>query len=585
MMRILKWIFVGIALIYLFLLMANRQIATVLFGGDGYKKHQLIPGNIEIPTKRTFAWKDHSAYADSILSLWANKPIRDEDINRKGTVQNIILARMMLKKDIQEMNQTLLKFKVWGISGSTWALNKKGDYDFTITNLTTILWLFGEKNDILFPETRDYLINTLLSEEGGQFRYAVPYSLGIWKDTENHILMTEGSRYLKNRWLALHGNANEKYDNIRNGLEEKLLAFMDEMRVNGLYEFNSLPYMGYTLVALLNMEAFGSEKLSAKAREVLDYANWCYALGSYQLKHYPPMRRRYEKAYIQKLLTDYHSAFMKSWLSFSPVEKFDTDFYKAEAHALMGVCIPYQPADEVIKTIFDKGNGYFVQLGHGKNSCPEIYSAGKHFLLSAGGANQGENSIIVARPICLFLNDTASVLSHVFHLAGPGNDFKKWNNTGVYRNFACAAGPVKIPAGLKPIQAKNSWSVYLMSDSVSVAVFSSEKLGIMVISENQNPENFLNTIIGLNSDSRKLDHQFTMPDETKLEYDVNSPKDSWVIQAINGQPVNRVFDRWALIEGDFYRKNSIPDYRVKNNNSVLRQGGARTLKTSDIINY
>jgi hypothetical protein len=556
MMRVLKWIFAAFALIYLFLLIANRPVATFLFGGDGYKKHQLSTGNIEVPNTRTFAWNNHSAFADSILNLWADKPIRPEDINQKGSVQNIILARMMLKKDIQEINQTLLKFKVWGISGSTWALNKKGDYDFTITNLTTILWLFGEKEDILYPETRDYLLNILLSEEGENFRYAVPYSLGLWKDTENHILMTEGSRYLKNRWLALHGNTNEKYDNVSNGMEEKLLAFMDEMRVNGLYEFNSLPYIGYTLVALLNMEAFGSEKLSAKAREVLDYMNWCYALGSYQLKHYPPMRRRYEKAYIQKLLTDYHSAFMKSWLSFSPVEKFDADVSKAEVHALMGVCIPYQPADEVIKTIFDKGNGYFVTLSHGKNSCPEIYSAGKYFLLSAGGANRGESSIIVARPICLFLNDTASVLANVFHLAGPGDDFKKWNNTGVYKNFACAAGPVKIPAGLKPVLQKNNWSVYLMNDSVSVAVFSSEKLGIIAVSENQNSTDFLENIARLNADSSKLDHQFTMPYGTKLDYDVNSPKDSWVIQAINGKSVDRKYDCWPLIQGDFLKKTN-----------------------------
>jgi hypothetical protein len=554
MMRILKWIFVGIALIYLFLLMANRQVATVLFGGDGYKKHQLSPGNIEIPTKRTFAWKDNSAFADSILSLWASKPIRDEDINQKGTVQNIVLARMMLKKDIREMNQTLLKFKVWGISGSTWALNKKGDYDFTLTNLTTILWLFGDKENILYPETRDYLVNNLLSEEGGDFRYAVPYSLGLWKDTENHILMTEGSRYLKNRWLALHGNTAEKYDNTRNGMEDKLLAFMDEMRVNGLYEFNSLPYIGYTLVALLNMEAFGSEKLSAKAREVLDYMNWCYALGSYQLKHYPPMRRRYEKAYIQKLLTDYHSAFMKSWLSFSPVDQFNTDIYKAEVHALMGICIPYQPADEVIKTIFDKGNGYFVKLGHGKNSCPEIYSAGKHFLLSAGGANQGESSIIVARPICLFLNDTASVLSNVFHLAGPGNDFKQWNNTGVYRNFACAAGPVKIPAGLKPVQEKNDWSVYLGNDSVVIAVYSTGKLGILAIAENQDPEDFLDKVVQSNSDRDLLTHQFTTTEGIKIEFKVNSPNDQWVIQSVDGKPVDRNYDHWPLIQGDFGRK-------------------------------
>jgi len=554
MKQFLNWILITISILYLILLIGNRQVASILYGGNSDLKCQLNTGNVEVPITRTLTWKDHSVFADSILQLWANKPIRVEDINQKGTVADIILARMMLKRNILEVNQALMKFKVWGISGSTWAFNKKGDYDFTITNLTTILWLFGDQEDILFPETREYLVNILLSEEGGKFRYAVPYSLGLWKDTENHILMTEGSRYLKNRWLMLHGNADEKYDNVRNGMEDKLLAFMDEMRVNGLYEFNSLPYVGYTLVALLNMEAFGSKRLSTKASEVLDYMNWCYALGTYQLKHYPPMRRRYEKAYIQKLLTDYHSAFMKSWLSYSPAGKFNTDVSKAEAHALMGVCIPYQPADEVIKTIFDKQNGYFVQLGHGKNSCPEIYSAGKHFLLSAGGANRGENSIIVARPICLFLNDTASVLANVFHLAGPGGDFKLWNNTGVYKHFACAAGPVKIPSGLKPAQNKNNWSLYLMNDSVCVVILSSEKLGIVAVDESHDPATFLDHIVHLNSDWAKLEHQFSMPEGTIIGYDVNCSKDQWVIQSIDGKPVDREFDKWPLIRGDFFRK-------------------------------
>jgi len=555
MKQVLKWIFFLICFCYLFLLLANRQVANLLFGGDGYQKHQLNSGNVEVPIKRAFAWKDRSVFADSIYNLWANKSFKQENINGKGNVNDILLARMLLNRDIPEVNETILKFKVWGISGSTWALNKKGDYDFSITNLTTILWLFGERSEILYPQTRDYLLNTLLSEEGNKFRYAVPRSLGLVKETENHILMTEGSRYLKNRWMMLHGNSDARYDNVENGMEAKLLAFIDEMRHNGLYEFNSLPYIGYTITALLNLEAFASDTLSAKARNVLDYMNWCYALGSYQLKHYPPMRRRYEKAYIQKLLTDYHSAFMKSWLSYSPIESFDTDVSHAEVHALMGACIPYQPADEVIKTIFDKVNGYFVQLGHGKNSCPEIYSAGKHFLLSAGGANRGENSIIVARPICLFLNDTASVLANVFHLAGPGDDFKQWNNTGVYRHFACAAGLVKIPAGLKPVQNKNDWAVYCLNDSITVAVYSSKKLGIMAIAENQKPEDFLDNVVRLNSDQSKLEHQFTMPEGTTIEFDVNSPKDRWVIQAVDGKPVDRIYDHWPLIQGDFLKTN------------------------------
>ena len=183
------------------------------------------------------------------------------------------------------------------------------------------------------------------------------------------------------------------------------IPFLAGMITNGLYEFNSLPYIGYTITALLNLEAFASDKLKKEARNVLDYMNWTYALGSYQLKHYPPMRRRYEKAGITDITTDYQSIFMKSWLSFSPVTEFDKNIGGGEVHALMGAIMPYRPADKVVETIFDKGNGYFVKLGHGPQSCPEIFSAGKKFLLSAGGVNRGKFSIIVARPITLFLNE------------------------------------------------------------------------------------------------------------------------------------------------------------------------------------
>lgn len=84
------------------------------------------------------------------------------------------------------------------------------------------------------------------------------------------------------------------------------------------------------------------------------------------------MRRRYEKASIQELTTDYHSIFMKSWLSYAPIAPFDTNISHGEVHALMGACMPYRPADKVVDLIFNKEKGYFVKLGHGKKSCTEI---------------------------------------------------------------------------------------------------------------------------------------------------------------------------------------------------------------------
>ena len=275
--------------------------------------------------------------------------------------------------------------------------------------------------------------------------------------------------------------------------------------------------------------------------------NWTYALGSYQLKHYPPMRRRYEKAGITDITTDYQSIFMKSWLSFSPVTEFDKNIGGGEVHALMGAIMPYRPADKVVETIFDKGNGYFVKLGHGPQSCPEIFSAGKKFLLSAGGVNRGKFSIIVARPITLFLNDHAQDLSETIHLAGPGSDFMKWNNTGVYQNLACAAGPVVIPKTFHPAAKNDLWSVYTSGDSLLIAVHSTADFGVISVFRQSDAARLLTELTKANSDLDKLKTSFQFPEGPKITYDVLAPEDKWVMVSADGQMLDREFDKWPLI--------------------------------------
>ncbi|MDP4285925.1 MAG: hypothetical protein Q8891_16040 [Bacteroidota bacterium] len=544
-----KWILI-ISILIIIVVVSTKLMATYWFGEMQYRHFHLKPGNIEVPHERTIAWKTESAFADTVYHVWADKPIDDNNLSGKNDIPRILLAKLLLKQDIPKVNETIMKLKAWGVTGSSWALNKKGDYDFPLTILTTILWFNGDKPELLYPETKKYLLNTLLTEDGGKFRYTAPRTLGLVAETENHVLMTEGSRYLKNRWLMLHGDKDAKYDNIKNGMEDKILSFLGTMKTNGLYEFNSLPYTGYTITGLLNLEAFASDKVKTEARDVLDYMNWCYALGSYQFKHYPPMRRRYDKAYITELTTDYHSVFMKSWLSFSPVDNYDRNLGKGSPHALIGCCMPYRPPDRAVEMEFHKGNGYFVQLGHGPESCPEIYTAGKHFLLSAGGVNRGERSLIVARPITLFTDDTLQNLSEIFHLAGPGKDYMKWNNTGVYKNFACAAGPVFIPSSCKPVATKNNWSAFLLNDSVSVIVYSTDNLGIIAVFEGVAPSTLLDEIVKANPGKEILQKQFQFPGGEKISYDVHAPRNRWVILPGNDSLPGRNFDQWPLIEGD-----------------------------------
>ncbi len=544
------FVIIPIGILALLILLNNKQLKSQVFGPIKYRTVVMKPGNISVPHERTLAWKNKSAFADSIYRIIASMPITEEMLLKKGNTTRILLARLMLKQNVAEVNEILQKMTAWGNCGSSWSMNPKGDYDFTLTILTTILWKFGDDTDIIYPETKRHLLDVLLIADGGKFSYSAPKTLGLYTETENHMLMTEGSRYLKNRWIRLHGNSDSYYNNVQNGMEVKLLSLMEEMKTNGLYEFNSIPYLGYTITALLNIEAFASEEVSQTARDVLDYINWSYALSSLNLKHFPPMRRRYEKASIQELTTDYHAAFVKSWLSYSEIENYDKNVGVAGIHAMMGACMPYRPPDQFVEMLFDKNDGYFVRQGHGPGASPEISSAGKNFLISAGGVNRGRRSQVVTRPICLFLNDDSDHLSEVIHLSGPGNDFMQWNNTGVYKNFACAAGPVSIPLDMQSVDAEGNWSSFSCVNDVTVVVYSTDSLGLMAVFEDVGPTVVFKEVLKNNPNPELLHSQFQFPGGPLLKYDVKAKKDQWVMVADNDQKLDRDYDSWPLIEGD-----------------------------------
>ena len=512
---------------------------------------RLPPGNATAPHGRLQSWNRDSAYAQAVTALWAQQALGDWDFQGKGEVPRILLARFSYRQMLPESNAFLLGLQPHGQSGSRWWLHPQGDYDFTLTVLPTILWLYGEDESRLYPAAREHLLNVLLTEDGNAFRATVPRTLGLVRETENHLLMTEGSRYLKSRWLSSHGNTQPRFDNAANGMEERILALLKELRTAGLYEFNSQPYIGYTITALLNLEAFGSDPVRASTRDLLDQLNWHYALGSYRLRDFPPFRRRYEYADMTALDGGYQTTFMKAWLSFAP-ERFAAPKppelrERCATHALMAISLPYRPPDAVVKLLFDKGNGYFARLGHA-GACPEIYSAGKHFLLSGGGVNRGDRSLIVARPITLFLEDPAADLSQIFHLAGPGHDFRQWNDTGVYRNVACAAGPVQVPSGAIPIATNGQWRLYAPAPRVLVAVYSVADFGLLVVFEGADAGNVFPALLRANPGEAALKEAFQFPGGQRITYDVMSPKSRWVMISDDDTLLDRDFDHWPLVE-------------------------------------
>lgn len=213
--------------------------------------------------------------------------------------------------------------------------------------------------------------------------------------------------------------------------------------------------------------------------------------------------------------------------------------------------MPYRPADDVVKWQFNKGKGYFVQFGHGPGATPEIYTAGKNYLLSAGGSNRGKNSHIVPRPICLFLKDGANTVTETVHLYGPTEDFMKWNNTGVFQNVAVAAGPVHIPENLHPVSVNGNWAAFALQDSITLIVYSSEDFGLFLVEENVETKTYFESIMKLNPDELKLKSSFIFHDQKVIQYKVHESHHLWVIHSENGVELNRKVDTWPLMNGVF----------------------------------
>jgi len=507
------------------------------------------PGDMQVPEARIYPSSADSYLRQDLLNYWSARPLPPRQENLMVTAPRILLASLFNETRLEEVNSYIQSLEPRGVSGSSWRLNPYGNYNFTQSALIPMIYFFGDKPGILYPETLKHLVEEMIVEEGDGFNLSVPRTLGLVEDTENHILMTEGTRYLKNKWLFSRGETDPLYDNQENGMEQKLGGYLNDMYKYGVYEFNSDPYLAYTISALLNLEAFAEGEVQTLSRKLLDRMNWEYALGSFNLRRHPPIRRQYDKHTVTAINRDYHSAAMKVWVSFykdTHDSHLDLAIERGRHVALWAAIMPYRPADKVIDWSMAKPQAYFVKIGRGANSCPEIYSGDPDFLLSAGGANQGRRSLILPRPIILFTHEEETDLTDVFHIMGPGEDFMQWNNTGVYKRFAVAAGPVRVPRTRNPLVNQEEWSVFALGEDHFLVTFSTQNLGIMTICDRNGWDagTILREMMRQNPRERVTGGDFKQQDGMEISFDERAPNHLWVIRTVNGVEVNRQFESW-----------------------------------------
>lgn len=476
----------------------------------------------------------------SLVQFWADKELKRPESKRQRGPERLMLAKLIAGKDVEQVNNYLLESLPWGNSGTSGDLNPLGDYDFTTIILAAILHRFKDDSTKLWNKTEQHLARVLLIEEGGKPHTKTPRLMGLMKDTENHILMTNISQYLKNQWMVENGETDEKYDNSKNGLEQFLLDNLEELHITGQYEFNSKPYEGYTISALLVLHSYvDSEILKVKAKEVLDGWAWEYMQTSYKFRKSAPFRRRMGRFSSTSLQDNASTSIMQAWYLEHLKGMFDKEEIPHNHHqALSALVYDYRPPKEIWE-IDDSER--LLLIGHGKGSSPEIHSRGEGFMLSAGGFQRGEASQLVARPIVLMLNDGAVDHKECIHINGKGK-WQSWNNTGVHHRFAVGEYEVIVPEQFTPVDSNGNWKEYNQY-GIRILVYSTPDLGLIYLPKS---EIKLQEIAVKNTNLSG--GFFHVSENESIEFNVKAPKGKWVIEAVNGVETNRKTDLWKRFD-------------------------------------
>jgi hypothetical protein len=185
------------------------------------------------------------------------------------------------------------------------------DVDMGLVGLVRLLYLHGQApNAHIRASARQHVIHDLLTQVGGADEWRDhPRLCGIAlpvPETENHILMTESSRYLTNqlirKGMAPTDPSYPRYDNQANGLRHKLLEKLSRFLNDDFHEYNARPYALFSLSALHNLRDFAEEReVRRGAKLVLDYLAAKFAVSSSWSRRVVPYRRLTESESVTDL--------------------------------------------------------------------------------------------------------------------------------------------------------------------------------------------------------------------------------------------------------------------------------------------
>jgi hypothetical protein len=425
-----------------------------------------------IPNAKTVAQSKAflSERKNQLISFYANKKIGEsfQITNHRNFTQTAV-AKAYLNRDAKEVSRIILqdKFKPFGKVGTNYKLipklcERKGDYDFALIHLVQLAFISNETN-FLSRRAYEKLLFELLTAKGDNHHRRFSLGIcGIYQDTENHILMTETSRYLTNDLIKNYYKKNKiplpkKYDNNKNGFNTWMMKHLDEFKGSFFDEYNSKPYQSYALLPIANLVAFATNiDVVSSAQELLDYQTDLFKAQSINGRRIVPFRRqiRYEqeKSLIPGDGEIARHALLTGQIDFYPgTREYRLIGYGAHimfSYAITGIKL----SDKHLKELIYRNNIPTYQIFN--HQTPEIYYHSKSYLLSAGGVhvNRIDGATKLndgwAMPTTLMTkkNNTFQI-DEIFRFKGNRHRLKR-KNTCVYKNFACGQN-FSFPKGFK----------------------------------------------------------------------------------------------------------------------------------------
>lgn len=525
------------------------------------------PGNASVPSSDRINWNGIHPLIRNHVTNVSNMPLSVDDWNPemgKKTYGNVIAAKLFnaelngetsAAEDVKNLIRGAAVLGPWAVTGTPVVI-QEADYDFAEVRWVGILWRFHH----MFDDSTLGEILSLISSEGscGIFWFGLFSDLNAYgfviPETENHVFKIEASRYLKNKWMRDHGNTDPKYDNNTNGVAKYLVEYLDHTIKATVYEYHSNPYAESTLMALLNLEGYAEDAVKTKARQLLDSIMYKTAIGSLNGFAMPPMRRlspgsNWYHDYDDITFARTHVANADQESSFPHWQLWGDTILGRGPIKTFASMMPYRMPQETNALMRSTNKDYFVALGRGKLTSPELYSAGPNYLLTAGGVIADKKSVYtfcnlyslgpscsdqVNRATHLKLDSLHTGLYTENFLVSGGNirgssgvildentpagtderdqSYGNFNNTCLYENFACGSGRVWIPIA-KYLRTRNfsvhcqnapsgvdlqnslnttennlnQWCVYSSPrDQLHIGVYSSNEVGMMAVVRDPN---------------------------------------------------------------------------------------------------